>query len=63
VSDDCDDRFAQQRERLRRLSEELKIVRKRIAENARLISRFRNRSAAERLLLLLSDPTYGTSRP
>jgi hypothetical protein len=61
VSDDRDNRFARQRERLHRLSEEIEVVRKRVAENARLIARFRSRWARERLLLLLTDQAYGFS--
>jgi hypothetical protein len=61
VSDDRDDRFARQRERLHRLSEEIEVIRKRVAENARLISGFRSRWARERLLLLRTDQAYGFS--
>jgi len=61
VSDDRDDRFAKQRERLHRLSEEIEVVRKHVAENARLISGFRRRWARERLLLSLTDQAYGFS--
>jgi hypothetical protein len=63
VFDDRDDRFAKQRERLHRLSEEIEVVRKHIAENAGLISGFRSRWAREKLLLLLTDQAYGTFRP
>jgi hypothetical protein len=61
VSDDRDDRFARQRERLHRLSEEIEVIRKRVAKNARLISGFRSRWARESLLLFLTDQAYGFS--